>query len=119
MPKEICDLKAANYVLTFLQPGNYTHIDGGNVRIEIATYYNYLPKTVSLEKPVVSVPYMDAFGTGNYWFFFHAIEDSVNKNSRELKPLLFCRPLKGQPLTDSPFDHLFLLWKFALLIVAI
>ncbi|XP_068714501.1 VWFA and cache domain-containing protein 1-like [Montipora foliosa] len=46
-----------------ITPGNYTHIDGGDVRIKIATYFNYLP-TVNLEQPVVSVPYVDAFGTG-------------------------------------------------------
>ncbi|XP_068714502.1 VWFA and cache domain-containing protein 1-like [Montipora foliosa] len=49
-----------------ITPGNYTHIDerdANTLRIKMTTYYNYLPK-VSLNQPVVSVPYIDAFGTG-------------------------------------------------------
>lgn len=46
--------------------GKYTYVtteDINTLRIKMATYYNFLPPE-RLDHPVVSVPYIDAFGTG-------------------------------------------------------
>ena len=54
------------WVFFFPQPGIFTSVpDISTLRTKMATYYTLFASVQQLTQPVVSVPYVDAFGTGN------------------------------------------------------
>ena len=54
------------WVFFFPQPGIFTSVpDISTLRSKMATYYTLFASVQQLTQPVVSVPYVDAFGTGN------------------------------------------------------
>ena len=53
------------WVFFFPQPGIFTSVpDISTLRSKMATYYTLFASVQQLTQPVVSVPYVDAFGTG-------------------------------------------------------
>ncbi|XP_074609249.1 VWFA and cache domain-containing protein 1-like isoform X2 [Acropora palmata] len=70
--KDIANLNTAKYgypanrTVGDITPGNFTYIENANddtLITKMAAYYNFLPP-VRLDNPIVSIPYLDAFGSG-------------------------------------------------------
>ena len=55
----------------FCQSGKFTSIsDTNNLRSAMATYYDFFSRNAEKDRPIVSVPYVDAFGIGNNIIFY-------------------------------------------------
>ena len=53
------------------QAGVCTHVENPNdLRRQMARYYDFFSRTGMAPEPVVSVPYLDAFGLGMCFFVF-------------------------------------------------
>ena len=53
----------------FEQPGKFTSVSNENkLRSAMATYYDFFSRNTQGDKPIISIPYVDAFGSGNDLF---------------------------------------------------
>ena len=58
-----------NGTVLFCQSGKFTSIsDAKNLRSAMATYYDFFSRNAEKDRPIISVPYVDAFGSGNNIF---------------------------------------------------
>ena len=64
--KCICQLnKVIYYLLSLSKAGKFTYVSNtNNLRRDLATYYDFFSTNTIRDEPIVSIPYVDAFGTG-------------------------------------------------------
>ena len=52
-------------MLFFFKAGKFTYVSNTNtLRNDMATYYDFFSSKTIRNEPIVSIPYIDAFGTG-------------------------------------------------------
>ncbi len=52
-------------LLPLIQAGTFTHVKNiKNLRKDLATYYDFFSTQTVRDEPIISIPYIDAFGTG-------------------------------------------------------
>ena len=52
-------------MLFFFKAGKFTYVSNTNtLRNDMATYYDFFSSKTIRNEPIISIPYVDAFGTG-------------------------------------------------------
>ena len=52
-------------MLFFFKAGKFTYVsDTNTLRNDMATYYDFFSSKTIRNEPIISIPYVDAFGTG-------------------------------------------------------
>ena len=52
-------------MLFFFKAGKFTYVSNTNtLRNDMATYYDFFSSKTTRNEPIISIPYVDAFGTG-------------------------------------------------------
>ncbi len=68
------------FCFLYLKAGKFTYVkDTENLRKDLATYYDFFSTKTVRDEPIISIPYIDAFGTGkkaiyNSFFLYIAIK---------------------------------------------
>ena len=58
-------LKLFIILLPSFKAGKFTYVSNtNNLRRDMATYYDFFSSNIVRDEPIISIPYVDAFGTG-------------------------------------------------------
>ena len=77
-------------VLCF-KAGRFTYVqDTNSLRKDLATYYDYFSKNTARDEPIISIPYIDAFGTGKDAIYCYILSTTTTTNT-----LYYNQDIKG------------------------